>query len=102
MEKKKVTILSKDITELLRSWRETTGSKLWRFSLRPGDRPSTPPEWSKGPTALNAHDLPSVGALVRYLHTTAGLPVNSTWLGAIKAGNYSSWPGLAYANASKY
>eukprot|EP00956_Cyclotella_meneghiniana_P042677 scaffold249030_cov93-Cyclotella_meneghiniana.AAC.1 len=52
--------------------------------------------------ALNAHDLPSVGALVHYLHATAGFPVKATWLAAIKAGNYSSWPGLTYANASKY
>ena len=71
---------------------------MWRFSLRPGDQPSPPLEWSKGPTALNAYDLPGVGALVRYLHVTAG----STWIGAIKSGNYSSWPGLTYANASKY
>ena len=43
-----------------------------------------------------------MGALVRYLHATAGFPVKSTWLGAIKAGNYATWPGLTYANASKY
>ena len=41
-------------------------------------------------------------ALVHYLHATAGFPVKSTWLGAIKAGNYSYWPGLTYTNASKY
>ena len=45
---------------------------------------------------------PSVGALVRYLHAAAGFPVKSTWLAAIKAGNYASWSGLTYANASKY
>jgi hypothetical protein len=44
----------------------------------------------------------SVGALVHYLHAAAGFPVKSTWLAAIKAGNYASWPGLTYANASKY
>ena len=43
-----------------------------------------------------------MGALVRYLHVTAGFPVKSTWVGAIKAGNYYSCPGLTYANASKY
>ena len=43
-----------------------------------------------------------MGALVRYLHATTGFPVKSTWLGAIKAGNYSSWPGLTYDNASNY
>jgi hypothetical protein len=52
------------------------------------------------PAALNAHDLPSVLALVHYLHAAAGFPVKSTWLAAIKAGNFASWPGLTYANAS--
>ena len=52
--------------------------------------------------AFTAHDLPSVGALVRYLHAAAGFPVKSTWLAAIKAGNLSTWPGLTYAHASRY
>ena len=43
-----------------------------------------------------------MGALVHYLHVTAGFPVKSAWIGAIKAGNLSSWPGLTYANVSKY
>ena len=51
---------------------------------------------------MNAHDLPSMCALVHYLHTCAGLPVRSTWLAAIKSGNFPSWPGLTYTNASKY
>ena len=40
--------------------------------------------------------------MVRYLHADTGFPVKSTWLAAIKAGNYASWPGLTYANANKY
>ncbi|KAL7474749.1 hypothetical protein ACHAW6_000707 [Cyclotella cf. meneghiniana] len=52
--------------------------------------------------ALNARDLPWVGTLVHYLHAAAGFPITSTWLAAIKAGNYASWPGLTYANTSKY
>jgi len=39
---------------------------------------------------------------VHYLHAAAGFPVNTTWLAAIKAGNYASWPGLTYANAARY
>ena len=61
-----------------------------------------PPEWISGPTALNANDRPSVGALVLYLHAATGFPVKSTWLAAIKAGNHASYPGLTYANAYKY
>ena len=49
-----------------------------------------------------AERVPSVGALVPYLHTAAGFPVKSTWLAAIKAGNSSTWTGLTYTNASRY
>ena len=41
-------------------------------------------------------------ALVRYMHVAAGFPVRSTWLKAIKNGNFNSWPGLTYNNAAKY
>ena len=89
-EQSQVTVFSKDSTELLHGWRETSGSKLWRFSLRPSDHPTPLADVHMGPTALNTHNLPSVGALIRYLHATAGFPFKSTWLRAIKAGNYAS------------
>ena len=41
-------------------------------------------------------------ALVRYFHAAVGFPVRDTWLRAIKCGNYSSFPGLTYANADIY
>ena len=100
-DKSAVTVFSRQNTILLRGHRETTGAKLWRFHLIPQNQNSLP-QWQTGPVALRAHDLPSVGALVRYLHAVAGFLVKSTWLAAIKAGNYASWPGLTYANASKY
>ena len=52
--------------------------------------------------AYSAYDLPRVAALIRYFHVLAGYPVRSTWLKASSAGNYSSWPGLTLANATKY
>ena len=52
--------------------------------------------------AYSAYDLPSVEALVRFFHAAAGYPVKATWLKAIKAGFYDTWPGLTYSNASKY
>ena len=54
------------------------------------------------PEANNVYDLPSVEAPVRYMHAAAGFPVRSTWLKAIKCGNFNSWPGLTYNNAAKY
>ena len=100
--KTSVTVFFKYDTIILRSWREPSGYKMCRFSLRPKDHPVVPPEWISGPTALNSHELPSVGALFRYLHAATVFQVKSTWLAAIKAGNYASWPSLTYANAYKY
>ena len=52
--------------------------------------------------AYSAYDLPSVTALIRYLHAEAGYPVRSKRLKEIGAGNYSSWTGITLANATKY
>ncbi len=36
------------------------------------------------------------------MHTVCGYPVKSTWLKAIKVGNYVSWPMLTECNVQKY
>ncbi len=36
------------------------------------------------------------------MHTVCGYPVKSTWLKAIKAGNYVGWPMLNGGNIQKY
>ncbi|KAL7550948.1 hypothetical protein ACHAWF_018143 [Thalassiosira exigua] len=64
--------------------------------------PSDTPRETASLAAFSAYDLPSVAALVRYFHAAAGYPVKTTWLQAIKAGNYASWPGLTYNNAARY
>ena len=51
---------------------------------------------------FSAYDLPSIEALIIYFHADSGYPVRDTWPKAIKAGNYDSWPGLTYINATKY
>ena len=51
--------------------------------------------------SFSAYDLPSVEASIRYFHADTGLPVRDTWLKSIKAGNFASWPGLIYDNATK-
>ena len=50
----------------------------------------------------NAYYLPSVEAVVNYLHSSAGFPVKSTWLKTIRAGNYTTWPGLDHDSDNKY
>jgi len=103
--KAEVTVFGPDGSPILRGWRDDAGAKLWRFALRP-DKDDLPPRradtQSSSLAAFSAYDLPSVEALVRYLHAAAGFPVKKTWLAAIKAGNFASWPGLTLANATKY
>ena len=96
-----VHVLDETSKVLLKGWRETTGACLWRFSLLSGRYHQSPDNSSPAPApppptlaANNASDIPSVKALVRFLHVAAGFPVNSTWLAAIKAGNYATWPGF--------
>ena len=91
--------------EVLICWREATGTRIWRIALIPGEAnlPSIPND-SKQATlaAYSAYELPSVAALIIYSHAEAEYPVRSTWLKAIGAGNYVSWPGLMLSNATKY
>jgi hypothetical protein len=44
--------------------------------------------------ANNVYTLPSTKQSIRYLHASAGFPVESEWIKAIKAGNYVTWPEL--------
>ena len=101
-DKTSVTVYSPDDAVILRGWRELAGAKLWRFSLRPQDHPSIPTDLKSGPVVLNYHNLLSIGSLVHYLYKAMGFPVKSICLTAIKVGNFTSYPSLTYANASKY
>ena len=79
--------------------------KLWRFALRPNGELLLHQTKEIKQTTLSAYsvyDLPSVEALVRHMHAASGFPVKSTWLRAIKRGNFETWPGLTYSNAAKY
>ena len=88
---------------ILTGWRKRTGPKLFRFSLRPQHQPvASTVAATASLKGFSAYDLSSVEAIFRYLYADAGFLVRSTWLSAIKAGNYYSWPGLTYQNASKY
>ena len=91
-----------DNSVILCGWQEPTGANLWRFSLCPQSHHSIPKEWLSAPSACNAHDLPSIGKLVCYLHAAARFPVKFTWLADIHAGNFTSWPGLTLANSAQY
>jgi len=40
------------------------------------------------------YDQPSIGQSVQYLQAAVGFPVEESWIKAIKAGNYNTWPNL--------
>jgi hypothetical protein len=50
----------------------------------------------------HAHDNNNQKDLINYLHGACFSPVKSTWIKAIKNGNFSSWPGLNEQNVEKY
>ena len=90
---------------ILTGWREKNGARLWRIALSPtpGELPGI--SYNADQTnlqAYSAYDLPIVEALVRYFHAAAGFTVRTTWLKAIKVGNYRTWPGLTLANDTAY
>ena len=47
-----------------------------------------------------AYDLPSTRNLIEYLHCTVRSPKKSTFLQAVKEGNYRSFPGLSVENVA--
>ena len=79
----------------MQAWREKNLPKLWRFTLKPTGQENIDTATNLMTTeAHNSYDLPSLEYLVRYMHAAAGFTVKSTWLKAIKKGNFATWPGL--------
>ena len=52
--------------------------------------------------ANSVYDLPSTEQAIKWMHAVCGYPVKSTWLKAVKAGNYVGWPLLSEKNVRKY
>jgi hypothetical protein len=52
--------------------------------------------------ANSIYDLPSTEQAIKWLHAVCGYPVKSTWMKAIKAGNFHGWPLLSATNVLKY
>jgi hypothetical protein len=52
--------------------------------------------------ANSIYDLPSTEQAIKWMHAVCGYPVKSTWLKAIKVGNYIGWPMLKECNINKY
>jgi hypothetical protein len=69
--------------------------RLWRVNLK--QRFET-----KHIQCNHAHDNNNQKNLINYLHAACFSPVKSTWLKAIKNGNFSSWPGLTEHAVEKH
>jgi hypothetical protein len=70
-------------------------SRLWRVNLKQKMKP-------KIARCNHAHDNNNQKDLINYLHAACFSPVKSTWIKAIKNGNFSSWPGLNEHSVEKY
>ncbi len=70
------------------------GENLWTVSATTTDN-----EYER---IANMYDLPSVNQTIKYLHAAAGYPVIDTWIKAINAGNYTTWPGLTATAVRKH
>jgi len=52
--------------------------------------------------ANSVYDLPSTEEAIKWMHAVCGYPVKSTWLKAVKAGNFIGWLLLTERNVNKY
>jgi hypothetical protein len=52
--------------------------------------------------ANNAYDQPPISQTVKYDHAAAGFPVADTWIKAIKAGNYITWPTITPSTVQRH
>ncbi len=52
--------------------------------------------------ANSVYNLPSMEQAIKWMHAVCRYPVKSTWLKAIKVGNYIGWPMLTKCNVNKY
>jgi hypothetical protein len=76
---------------VLKGTRDLNG--LWNLSLN-AQSPSAPASQQLSHAANNVYELQNKQDIVRYLHQSCCSPVPSTWIKAIEAGHFTTWPGL--------
>jgi hypothetical protein len=52
--------------------------------------------------ANHVYSIPPTEGKIRFLHAAAGFPTKETWLQAIKAGNYLTWPGVTAKTVNRH
>ena len=71
------------------------GETLWTVSVPQTTR-------KKREEISNVYNLPSISQMFKYHHASAGYPVEDTWIMAINAGNFATWPGITSAAIQKH
>jgi hypothetical protein len=83
---------------------EDTG--LWKMELDLDYKflgPNNPKQFTAGANQVNAiFDLPNTRQTLLYFHAAAGFPAKETFRNAVRAGNFSTWPGLTTTLISKH
>jgi hypothetical protein len=83
--------IERNNTIVLKGTRDPNG--LWNLSLN-DQSPSTPASHELTHAANNVYELQNKKDIVQYLHQACCSPVPSTWIKAIEAGHFITWPGL--------
>jgi hypothetical protein len=94
--KQHVRIIDNHNTTILQGNRDPT-SGLWSLNLHSPLAPITPAPKDPDHLSNNVHELTTKRDIVKYLHQACGSPVQSTWVKAIEAGYFTTWPGLTPA-----
>ena len=71
------------------------GETLWTVSAPKTTR-------KKQEEISNVYNLPSISQTIKYHHASVGYPVEDSWIKAINAGNYTTWPGLTSVAVRKH
>jgi hypothetical protein len=69
---------------------------LWKLQLNPLDQPEAPAICNLLPkeTLYAIFDLPSAQQTLLWYHAAVGFPTKETFTDAVRAWNYTTWPGL--------
>jgi hypothetical protein len=97
-----LTRVEKHVKTREKTTRWTTPFRFIARKIVPVANSVQPPRVVPVSVANNVHQLQTKEQLWDYLHRAAGHPVKKTWLAAIKAGEYATWPGLTYKLVSNH
>ena len=105
VHKEKYVLITCQIKPILIGKRDEHGR--YRIALTQACRkfqPRKPTKKSKKyfQQANSVYNLTSTEEAIKWMHEVCGYTVKSTWLKAIKAGNYVGWPLITDCNVTKY